>query len=210
MNYTAIKESAQAYTDRYDEELVDSLPAFTRIVESKINMALKVGDQSIRAQIPLYSNKEYYPLPCDFGGMRDIEVLKNGDFVGGTTLIYLSPEEMNKVSRKKDGRPHNYYTIIGNQIQICGATDDHILEIVYYQLVPPLQEPEDTNWLSEQHPQAYVFGMAAEICAYAKDAVGFQTYDGRFKETLFEITQEDQVSRWSGPALRVQLDALVV
>ena len=39
MDYAAIKAAAQAYTDRYDEELVSAMPAFTRVVESKINTA---------------------------------------------------------------------------------------------------------------------------------------------------------------------------
>lgn len=187
------------------------MSAFMRIVESKINTALKVGEQSVRSQMPLEAGKEYYPLPCDFGGMRDIEIIpKDHASIGGRTLIYLSPEEMNKVNRKRDHRYHNYYTIIAGQLQICAPGDDDMLEITYYQLVPPLNEDSDSNWLSDQHPQAYIFGLAAEITAFAKDDVAFQAYDMRFKETLADITQDDAVTRWSGPALRVQVDGLVV
>ena len=39
------------------------MPAFTRVVESKINTALKVGEQSVRAQIYLEDGQEYYGLP---------------------------------------------------------------------------------------------------------------------------------------------------
>ena len=120
MNLKEIREAAQAYCDRYDEELVDAMPAFTKIVESKINNALRTGDQSIRAQIYLERDQEYYGLPSDWGGARDVEILEEGQ-QHGRTLTYLSPEEMNKLSRRQDhGRNrHNYYTIIANQLQIA-------------------------------------------------------------------------------------------
>ena len=45
MNYKQIKDAAQGYVDRYDQELVSAIPGFTKVVESKINTALKTGEQ---------------------------------------------------------------------------------------------------------------------------------------------------------------------
>lgn len=211
MNRKQIVESAQAYVDRYDDELSNLIPSLSRVVESKINTALKVGGQSVRAQIPMELDKEYYPLPCDFGGMRDIEMLKkDSTSVGGRSLVYLAPEEMNRLERNHEGRRHHYYTIIAGQIQINAPTDEDVLEIVYYQLVPPLVEDDDSNWLSEKHPDAYIFGLCTEISAFAKDENSFIAYDSRFKESLAEITRDDAVVRWSGPQLRVKYDGMVV
>lgn len=219
MDQSKVISASKAYTDRYDEELNDAIPAFLRIVESKINTAMKTGEQSVRAQIRLTANQEYYSLPADFGGFRDVELVRKGSGsighhnaqspIGGHTLVYLSPEEMNKISR---GQHQNnmYYTVIANQIQIAPPQTDDILEVVYYQLVPPLLSPTDTNWLSEKHPDAYVFGLCAEISAFAKDEMGFQGYDARFKESLASITMDDQITRWSGPSLRTQVDGLTV
>lgn len=219
MDQSKVISASKAYTDRYDEELDDAIPAFLRIVESKINTAMKTGEQSVRAQIRLTANQEYYSLPADFGGFRDVELVRKGSGsidhhnalspIGGHTLVYLSPEEMNKISR---GQHQNnmYYTVTANQIQIAPPQTDDILEVVYYQLVPPLLNPTDTNWLSEKHPDAYVFGLCAEISAFAKDEIGFQGYDARFKESLASITMDDQITRWSGPSLRTQVDGLTV
>lgn len=212
MNYKEIVDAAKAYTDRYDQELEDSMSSFTRVVEAKINNALRTGDQSVRSQIWLKRNEEYYSLPCDWGGARDVELLHPGEQYG-RTLVYLSPEEMNKLPRSRDSSfdsHQNYYTIIAGQIQVAPPTDNQVLEVVYYQRLPEINEDGDTNWLTEKNPDAYIFGLCTEISAFAKDETLFMTYDARFKETLANITQEDQVSRWSGPALRVQLEGLVV
>ena len=210
MNYLSIKETAQAYVDRYDVELEKVLPAFTKIVEGKINTALKTGEQSVRGQIWLERDQEYYGLPGDWGGFRDVEIIQDGQKVG-RTLTYLAPEEMNKLNRRDQARKrHNYYTVIANQIQVAPPTDNEVLEVVYYQRLPALTEDTDANWLTEKNPDAYVFGLCAEMAAFAKDDMAFQVYDMRFKETLGQITQDDQVTRWSGPALMVQVEGLVV
>jgi len=217
MNYKQIKESAQGYVDRYDAELVNSLPSFTKVVESKINSALKTGEQSVRAQIWLERGKEYYGLPDDWGGFRDVELVRKGSNslnqgtgyhpIGGMTLIYVNPEQMNGTSRKERQR---YYTVIANQIQVAPPTDNDILEVVYYQNVPPLTGDTDVNWLSEKHPDAYIFGLCAEICAFAKDAIGFEMYKMRFSEAIRDIAMDDQVTRWSGPSLRTYTEGLIV
>ena len=211
MNLKDIRTAAQSYCDRYDEELVDAIPAFIKVVEGKINNALRTGDQAIRSQIYLERDNEYYGLPSDWGGARDVEILEAGK-QHGRTLTYLAPEEMNKLSRNT-GRSHprhNYYTIIANQIQIAPPSDNEVLEIVYYQRLPALVNDNDSNWLTEKNPDAYIFGLCTEIAAFAKDGMAYETYKNRFAESLIDITMEDQVTRWSGPALRVQIDGLVV
>ena len=207
MNYKEIIDAAKAYTDRYDEELAGTMTAFTRVVEAKINNALRTGDQSVRSQIWLRTGEEYYGLPCDWGGARDVEILHKGE-QHGRTLVYLAPEQMNKLSRQHG--EHNYYTIIAGQIQIAPPADDQILEIIYYQRLPPLDSDDDTNWLTEKNPDAYIFGLCCEISAFAKDPVLFEGYKVRFAEALMDITQEDQITRWSGPAMRTQVEGLVV
>ena len=206
--------------DRYDEELVNTMPAFFSVVEAKVNTALKTGEQSVRAQIHLEDGQEYYGLPDDFGGFRDVELVKKGSAnlginnatsgFGGKTLIYASPEHMNQLERRQDGWHQSYYTVVANQIQVSPPANGDILEVVYFQKVPGLKEGADSNWLSEKHPDAYIFGVCSEIAAFAKDDLAYQGYVIRFKESVSDIIFDDQVTRWSGPSLRTQVDGLIV
>ena len=101
-----------------------------------------------------------------------------------------------------------YYTVIANQIQVAPLYRHQIPEAGHY--VPALSQDTDTNWLSDKHPDCYIFGLCAEICAFCKDAVGFELYKMRFAEALADIAMDDQVTRWSGPSLRTYTDGLVV
>ena len=219
MNRSEIVSAAQAYVDRYDDEMLTAVPSFLRVVESKINTALKTGEQSVRAQIYLSDNEEYYGLPSDFGGFRDVELIKKGSAnistagaqsgFGGRTLRYVAPDVMNNAKRSSDNR-YNCYSIIAGQIQVAPPANGDVLEVVYYQTVPPMNEDRDSNWLSEKHPDAIIFGLCAEMAAFAKDDILFGIYDARFKESLSNITQDDQVTRWSGPTMSVHVDGLIV
>ena len=110
MNYKQVKDAAQSYVDRYDQELVGALPGFTKVVESKINTALKTCEQAVRAQIWLERDIEYYGLPSDWCGFRDVELVERGSNsinqgtglhpMGGMTLIYVNPEQMNGTNRR--------------------------------------------------------------------------------------------------------------
>ena len=210
MKYGEVIAAAKAYVDRYDDELAAVIPSFTRVVESKINTALKVAGQSIQAtQIWLDEGETYYGLPADFGGMSDIQILKRGDNPGAKTLVYVNSEELLRVV-SEPSRGRFYYTLVADQIRIPPPASDEMLELTYYQMIPPLTEMDDSNWLTEKHPETYIFGLCAEIGAFAKDQQVFAGYDGRFKETLFNITQDDAVTRWSGPSLRTVVEGMVV
>ena len=210
MNYGEVITAAKAYVDRYDDELATVIPSFTRVVESKINTALKVAGQSVQAtQIWLDDGETYYGLPSDFGGMSDIQIVKRGESQEAKTLVYVNSEEFLRVVAEPS-RGRYYYTLVADQIRIPPPASDEMIELTYYQMIPPLTEMDDSNWLTEKHPETYIFGLCAEMGAFAKDEQVFAGYDNRFKETLFNITQDDAVTRWSGPSLRIAVEGMVV
>ncbi len=217
MNVSEVKTLAQAYTDRYDGELVNRLDDFLRIVESKVNTQLKTGGMATRAQIWTEVNEEYYELPDDFAGMRDIELIPRGSVaigpngpnsVAGRSLAYCSPDEMNR--RSREGADTYFYSIIANQLQIAPPSDNDLVEIVYYCMVPKLTDADPVNWLSEKHPDCYVFGLCAEISAFAKDGDALTTWDARFKESLQNIQMNDDRERWSGLPMSITVDGMIV
>ena len=204
MNYTEIVNLALAYADREDPEVDENMDNFLRIVEARVNRKLQVQRMAIRTQITTQQGQEYYSLPADFGGLRDIEVRPVGAESGGRqTLKYMSPEQMNSYSGSSG--TNIYYTIIANQLQIMNPQDNKTLEIVYYKYLTPLAISNPENWASIYTPDLYVFGLLVEISSFAKDAVAKDLWNQRFIATLDEITTDDEDTRWSGTALEIRL-----
>jgi len=205
MNYTEVVNLALSYSDRNDLEVADRMDDFLRVVESRINRKLKVQEMSVRSYVQTSDDKEYYTLPNDFAGLRDIEVKSSTTATGRTTLKYLNPEQLNNVNENSAGV---YYTIVAGQLQIRPRRPSgEVIEIIYYRRVPPLNatvQPE--NWVSINYPDIYLFGLMVEISSFAKDAEAKVLWDERFLMGLNELQDDDFSSRWSGTALQVRVE----
>jgi len=203
MNYSEVVALALSYSDREDKEVHDNMDNFLRVAEARINRALKVQKMSMRTQISTKKDKEYYGLPEDFAGLRDIKVFSESSPKSRTTLSYLSPEQMNAESGKDTS--YIYYAMVANQLQVMPPQNNKIIEIVYYRKVPALNGIMETNWISVYNPDLYLYGLMVEINSFTKDAEAKLLWDDRFVGALSEIKTDDQETRWSGPTLQTRL-----
>lgn len=207
MNYDEIKALALSYADRKDDEVSSNMDNFMRMVEARANRFLKTGDMSVRTVLSMVADQEYYTLPTDFNGLRDIQVKANLGDSGGCTLKYMSPEQMNnRANAPVNANSQIYYTLLAGQIQLFPTqADGCILEIVYYRRIIPLTEIAPVNWVSDIHPDCYNNGLMVEISAFVKDAAATSLWDTRFQASLEMIKTDDLDSRWSGTALQTRV-----
>jgi hypothetical protein len=98
-----------------------------------------------------------------------------------------------------------YYTIVAQQLQVYPPTNEGNLEIIYYQRLVPLSDSDTTNWMSNDNPDCYIFGLLVEISSFAKDAETATLWDTRFSSTIDEIDTDDAETRWSGPSLETKV-----
>jgi len=202
MDYQEIIDTTLLYADRTDAEVINSMPSFVKIVEARLNRVFKTSEQATRSIIVTLDGQEYYGLPSDFAGLRDIEI-QNTPSTARQTLQYLSPEQMN--DRANNNNNIISYTIIANQLHIYPAQDGLLLEIVYYQKIPPLTETNVNNWISTNEPQIYIFGLMVEINAFVKDPQTTQLWEQRFAAEVSAIESDDKQTRWSGTQLQVRI-----
>jgi len=200
MNYSDIKSLALAYADRSDDvELSAHVDSFLRIAEARISEQLMIRDMTVRTELRTRANQEYYGLPEDFAGLRDIEIVTG---TARNTCHYLVPELMN--TQYNEGTSGYFYTIIADQLHVYPNASGNTLEIVYYRKVPALTEAEPENWVSMRYPHIYVFALLIEISAYAKDLTSGTIWSERFKEELAILDHQDHKIRWSGNPLEIR------
>jgi hypothetical protein len=202
MNYSEIVDIALEYADRADAEVASRVDLFLRIVEARANRPLNTQKMVSRVTIESVDDQEFYGLPVDFDGMRDISV--SGTEIGTITPHYHSPEQM---SARSNGTYRDIaYAIVDDQLQIQPAQSGVVIELTYYQNLPQLSPSIPNNWLSDLYPDCYVFGLCVEINAFVKDAETANIWDARFKESIAEIKSNDRDSRWSGPAMQMRVE----
>lgn len=207
MNYAEIKAAtigSASYSNREDQDFIDNFDNMLRVVEARINRYLKTLEMTARATITT-SDQEYYALPTDFNGMIDLEVKDSLTTAKRYTAVYVSPEALNTLSTNGLSASDNvyYYSIVDNQLQILPTTDLYTLEAIYYVRLTALSDTNE-NFIAQNNPDAYIYGLLVEINAISKDRDSSQIFDGRFKEALAEIKSND-VRKTRGTNMQIQL-----
>lgn len=213
MNYQQLKDVGKAYADRVkDPEIEANIDLMLRFGEARMSRKLKKLKASVRATVPTVTDFDYYSLPPDYGGIRDIQV-NFPDGNGKTrTLHYLNPEQMNQ--QQMDTSPSNsnalaYYTIIADQFQIHPTVETgNFIEIVYYQRIPELKENQPVNWVSDEHPDMYLAALMYEIEIFVKNYEAADGWNTRLDKAMAEIDVADEVERWGGTPMTIKLDYL--
>jgi len=204
MNYDDIISSALSYSDRdVNSEAASKVSDFISVLEAKLNRRLKVSQMAKRSVTTTVAGQEYYSLPTDFAGLRDIEIKDEINSTEKQTLTFLPPERSNEYSGRTLSSNQTFYTIIANQIQIIPARSNKIMEVVYYQRIPSLTPANTSNWLSDTYPDIYIFGLMTEISAFVKDAEAAGLWGARFEEAISELKGDDKNSRWSGATMAI-------
>ena len=189
-NYTELQASVADFLNRGD--LTSVIPDFITMTESEFNRLLRVSNMSVRTRAPL--NTQYLKLPDGFIGMRNIDLLTDPV----TPLSYKNLQNLD-IHRANDatGKPL-YYSILQNNIEFAPVPDGaYTLEIVYYQKVPPLSV-NTTNWLLDNHPDAYLYGALMHSAPYlqADERVGL--WAAKYNQIIQQITSSDEKAKFSG------------
>jgi len=189
-NFTDLKASVADFLNRSD--LTTVIPDFITMCEAGFNRELRVREMSVRTQAPIDS--QYVKLPDDFLGMRNIDLLTDPV----TPLSYKNLQNLD-IHRRADatGKPI-YYSITQNNIEFAPSPDgDYTLEIVYYQKVPALSA-NTTNWLLDNHPDAYLYGTLMHSAPYLQADERIGVWAGKYQQVIEQITISDEEAKFSG------------
>jgi len=189
-NYTDLKASVADFLNRSD--LTSVIPDFITLAEADFNRSLRVREMSVRTQAPIDS--QYVKLPDDFLGMRNIDLMTDPV----TPLSYKNLQNLD-IHRANDatGKPL-YYSIMQNNIEFAPAPDgDYTIEIVYYQKIPALSA-NTTNWLLDNHPDAYLYGTLMHSAPYLQADERIGVWAGKYQQIIQQITTSDERAKFSG------------
>ena len=189
-NYTDLQASVADFLNRSD--LTSVIPDFVTLTEADLNRALRVREMSVRTRAPI--SEQYVKLPVDFLGMRNIELVTSPV----TPLEYRNLQNLDAHRRSDPTGKPIYYSITQNNIEFAPVPDsEYTLEIVYYQKIPALVD-NATNWLLDNHPDAYLYGSLMQSAPYLQADERIGIWAGRYQQILDQITASDEKARFSG------------
>lgn len=192
MNYTALSNAIQAYTENTEANFIAEIPVFVQQAEQRIYNSMQFP--SIRKNVTgaTSANNKYVGCPSDFLAVYSMAIVD-----GTGAYEYLLNKDVNFIRQAypvptDTGLPR-YYALFGSQTNdvneltfIVGPTPDasYVVELHYY-YYPPSIVTAGTSWLGDNFDSVLLYASLVEAYTYMKGEQDMmQLYNQKFMEAL--------------------------
>jgi len=194
-SYTTLKSSIANWFAKSNVTSSDSIvDDCIDLAEAEVNRRLRLRFMVSTATATVTAGDTTVALPDDFLELR-------GAYRDGSpqsSLEYCTPEQLNSISNSS--RAPYAFSIIGSNLAFPGPdSDGSEIELTYYAKPTALSASNETNWLTTNAPQVYLFGALKYAAIYAGDDADAQRYGTLFEGALSALTTEEAFSAY-GPA----------
>ena len=188
--YAQLKTAIQDYTENSETSFVTHLPDFIRASEDRIFKLVDLEVFRKNATSTLTSSDPYLSVPTDYLSSFSLSL------TNGSSKQFLLQKDVNYLQEYNQhpattGTP-KYYEFFDTDNFILAPTPDsnYAVELHYYYRPASLTAGADsgTTWLSENAPNALLYGSLVEAYIYMKgeqDMLGM--YEKQFQEALSRI-----------------------
>jgi hypothetical protein len=203
--YAELKTAIQQYTDNTETSFVANLPTFIRTVEERLLKSVDLTDFRKNSDGAVQANNQYLAVPSDYLASFSLSAQFDGTVSGVsiTPKTFLLQKDVNFIqtytpapqdttpSLLQVGRPLYYALFDKDNFVLAPVPDDtYKMELHYFYRPQSLTALADsgTTWLSENAPNAMLFGSLVEATVYMKGEPDImQMYNERFAESVARL-----------------------
>lgn len=188
--YAQLKTAIQDYTENTETSFVTNLPTFIRAAEDRIFKLVDLEVFRKNATSAMTQDDQYLSLPTDFLAFFSLSITNT------TSKEFLLHKDVNFIQEynpnsSTTGTP-KYYAIFDVDNVILAPTPDnnYICELHYYYRPASLTAGAEsgTTWLSDNAPNALLYGSLVEAYIYMKGEPDMlQLYEKQFTEAMTRI-----------------------
>ena len=179
--YSGLLTSVGDYLDRSD--LNTKIPNFFQLFEARLNRLLRVPEMEVTATLTVTDGVA--TLPTEWLEIRHL--YWNGDTDSEIVPVPLATMRRDYPLGSYTGRPQ-VYAVIGGEIHLAPLpAGDGELTIVYYEKIPALSSTNESNWLSESHPDIYLYGLIVQAEFYGWNDERLPLVKSALDESLDEL-----------------------
>lgn len=192
--YIGLQAAVQKWLDRSD--IVDLIPDFIRLTEARFRRELVMPDMEKQITI---TPAVTLPLPGDFDSIRSLGI------VGYPAMDQLSLSDFYALPMQPDNLPESgmptKFAIVAGQFAFWPTPDQtYAMKLTYRVNLPALTDAMASNWLLDQHPDAYLFGALVQAEFYGWNDDRLPLIKGAVDEILSSIMISGTRKRYgSGP-----------
>jgi len=192
MNYTALSNAIQAYTENTETDFVANIPVFVTQAEQRIFNSVQFPSLRQNVTGATTTNNKYLQCPTDFLAVYSLAIINaSGEYE------YLLNKDVNFIRQAypqpTDTGIPKYYALFGPRSDnaaeltfILGPTPDAAYNSeLHYFFYPESIVTATNTWLGDNFDTVLLYGTLVEAYTFMKgeaDMLGL--YDGKYKEAL--------------------------
>ena len=185
--YTQLQTAIQDFAENTETSFVTNLPVFIRSAEDRIFTLVDLELFRKNATSTLTNNDPFLSVPSDYLAPFSLQITTSGseDFLLHKDVNFV---QQYHIDYGANATP-KYYAVYDVDNFILGPTPDqaYTVELHYYYRPASITAGAGTgtSWLSENAPNALLYGSLVEAYTYMKgEADMMQLYEQRFAQEL--------------------------
>tara|TARA_R110000823_G_scaffold239297_2_gene364526 strand:- start:278 stop:928 length:651 start_codon:yes stop_codon:yes gene_type:complete len=188
--YTTLKTAVQDYLDSTETSFVTNLPTFITTTEERILKSVQLDDFRKNQVGNFTASGPYLECPTDYLSPFSMAVIDSSSNYNYLLLKQVSFIRDYTPNASTTGQP-KYYAEFDNNTFIVAPTPDstYEVELHYYYRPASLTSTtgSETTWLSENAPNAMLYGSLVEACTYLKNYESIPVYESKFQEAILGL-----------------------
>jgi hypothetical protein len=190
MTYDSLTSTVLQYLERSDAAVVNAIPTFISLAEFEIAQEIKTLGQLQIVEATMDADNAILQKPARWRKTVSMSVTVDGK---------KQPVYLRKYEYLKNYWPDSnltdvplYYADTDWEHWYLAPTPDqnYAFEVLYYERIAPLSSANQTNWLTQNAPNAMLFGTLLQAMQFLKNdqRVIFQQ---KYTESLQSLKSED-------------------
>lgn len=190
MTYDNLTSTVLQYLERKDAAVVDAIPTFISLAEFEIAQEIKTLGQLQIVESTMQASNPVLQKPARWRKT----VSMNITVAGVRQPVYLRKYEYLKnywPDNNKTARPEFYADTDWEHWYIAPTPDQgYSFEVLYYERISPLSSTNQTNWLTQNAPNAMLFGTLLQAMPFLKNDQR-TIFQQKYTEALQSLKTED-------------------
>jgi len=193
LTYDSLIETVKQYLERQDEAVVNQIPTFITLCEFEIAQQIKTLGQMQVVETNFVASNPVLAKPARW---RKTVSMSYTDALGQKQPILLRKYEYLKAywpNATSTAAP-KYYADYDYEHWLIAPTPPTALavEILFYERIAPLSSSNQTNWITQNAPNAMLFGTLLQAMPFLKNDTR-QIFQEKYNQALSALKLEDDL-----------------
>ena len=192
LTYDSLVTAVEQYLERNDPAVVNQIPTFITLCEYEIAQQIKTLGQQQVVNSTMTINNAIIPKPARWRKTVSFNVTAPSNT---PSLVFLRKYEylLNYNTGGTTGLPL-YYSDYDYDHWLVSPTPNlaYPFQVLFYERLQPLDSSNQTNWITQNAPNAMLFGTLLQAMPFLKNDQR-QIFQQKYQEAMQVLKAEDQL-----------------